>query len=75
MTAERTMREGTAPANDRADAEQASENDDPFAIIDEMRAAFADVPDEEIERETAKAIDEVRAEMAAERAREASADG
>lgn len=37
-----------------------------FAVIDRMRAAFADVPTEEIEREAAKAVAEVRAEMAAE---------
>ena len=33
-----------------------------FAVIDEIRAAFADVPEEEIERELAKAIAEVRQE-------------
>ena len=33
-----------------------------FAILDETRAAFKDVPPEEIEREVAKAIAEVRAE-------------
>jgi prevent-host-death family protein len=38
-----------------------------FAILDEMQAAFADVSEEEIERETAKALAEVRAEMRAER--------
>ena len=38
-----------------------------FAVLDRMRAAFKDVPPEEIERETAKAVAEVRAEMAAER--------
>lgn len=38
-----------------------------FAVVDRMRAAFADVSTEEIERETAKALAEVRAEMAAER--------
>jgi hypothetical protein len=33
-----------------------------FAVIDEAREAFKDVPPEEIEREVAKAIAEVRAE-------------
>ena len=36
-----------------------------FKIIDEMRAAFADVPDEELEREVDKALTQVRAEKAA----------
>jgi prevent-host-death family protein len=44
-----------------------------FAVIDRMREAFADVPTEEIERETAKAVAEVRAEMAAEREKRALA--
>ena len=38
-----------------------------FAVVDRMRAAFADVPTEEIEREAARAVADVRAEMAAER--------
>ena len=38
-----------------------------FKIMDEVRAAFADVPPEELEREAKKALDEVRAEMRAER--------
>ncbi len=38
-----------------------------FAVIDEMRAAFKDVPPEELEREAEKALEEVRAEMRAER--------
>ena len=33
-----------------------------FAVIEEARAAFADVPDEEVEREVEKALAEVRAE-------------
>lgn len=33
-----------------------------FKVLDEMRDAFKDVPPEEIEREVAKAIAEVRAE-------------
>ena len=44
------------------------EEEDPFAILDEMAAAFRGVPAEEIERETEKALAEVRAEMRAERA-------
>lgn len=38
-----------------------------FKVIDEMRAAFKDVPPEEIEREADRALTEVRAEMRAER--------
>lgn len=53
----------------RYDAERAAD----FAIVDQMRAAFADVPDDELEREIAKAIAEVRAEMREERARAAHA--
>lgn len=33
-----------------------------FAVIDQMRAAFRDVPPEEIEREATSALAEVRAE-------------
>ena len=36
--------------------------DERFKVLDEMREAFKDVPPEEIEREVAKAIAEVRAE-------------
>jgi prevent-host-death family protein len=36
-------------------------------VVDAMREPFRDVPPEEIERETAKAVAEVRAEMRAER--------
>jgi antitoxin (DNA-binding transcriptional repressor) of toxin-antitoxin stability system len=32
-----------------------------FAILDEIRAAFADVPDEELEREVDRAFQEARA--------------
>ena len=35
-----------------------------FTVIDEMRAAFADVPGDELEREVEKAVAEVRAENA-----------
>ena len=38
-----------------------------FAILDEFRAPFKDVPPEEIEREVELALAEVRAEMRAER--------
>jgi prevent-host-death family protein len=38
-----------------------------FAVFDEIGAAFAGVPAEEIERETAKTLAEVRAERRAER--------
>lgn len=37
-----------------------------FKVIDEIQAAFADLPGEELEREIAKALAEVRAEMRAE---------
>jgi prevent-host-death family protein len=43
------------------------ERDEAFAVIGRMRAAFADVATEEIEREVAKAVAEVRAELEAER--------
>jgi hypothetical protein len=38
-----------------------------------MREAFADVPEAELEREVAKAVAEVRAEMAEERQKRAMA--
>jgi prevent-host-death family protein len=44
-----------------------------FAVLDRMRAAFADVPEEELEREVAKVVAEVRAEMNAERQKRAMA--
>jgi len=40
---------------------------DPFAILDEIGEAFKDVPPEEIEREVAESVREVREEMQAER--------
>jgi prevent-host-death family protein len=40
-----------------------AERDNDFAILDEMREAFKDVPAEEIEREVATAINEVRKEQ------------
>lgn len=36
-----------------------------FAIIEQMQAAFAGVPDEELEREVEKAVAEARAEIRA----------
>lgn len=47
------------------------EDEDPWAVIDRMREAFKDVPDEEIERETDRIIARIRAENRA--AREAAA--
>jgi prevent-host-death family protein len=45
-----------------------------FKVIDRMRAAFADVPEEEIDREVDRAIAEIRAEdEAAEREARAKA--
>ncbi len=44
-----------------------AEREADFAVIDEMRTAFKDVPPEEIEREAARALAEVRAEIRAER--------
>lgn len=46
-----------------------AEREERFRIIDVMRAAFADVPDEELEREINKAFAEARAERRAERER------
>ena len=43
------------------------EQDDDDAVFYEIAAAFADVPDEELEREVDKAVAEVRAEMRRER--------
>lgn len=47
----------------RYDAERASD----FAVLDRIAAAFADVPEDELERETVKALAEARAELRAER--------
>ncbi len=44
---------------DRRDLDRAER----FGIIHEMRAEFADTPTEEIEREAARSIAEVREEM------------
>ena len=44
-----------------------------FAIIDEIRAAFKDVPDEELEREVARAVAEARAKLREEAKRGAAA--
>ncbi|MDP9474044.1 MAG: type II toxin-antitoxin system Phd/YefM family antitoxin [Chloroflexota bacterium] len=48
---------------DQLDAEREAD----FAVVDELREAFKDVPPEELEREAERAIAEVRAEMRAER--------
>ena len=53
---------------DQLDEERAEQ----FSIIDEMRAAFRDVPDEEIEREVARTIAGIRAERRARHDRSAS---
>ena len=47
----------------RYDAEREAD----FAVIDRLRAAFHDVPDEELERELARAQAEARAELRVER--------
>jgi prevent-host-death family protein len=46
-----------------------AERDQDFAVLDEVGAAFKDVPVGELERQVAKALAEVRAEMRAERDR------
>lgn len=53
---------------DQLDRERAER----FGVIDEMRQVFAGVPEEEIERETDRALAQVRAEMRAEREQAAS---
>lgn len=45
-----------------------------FAVLDSIRAAFKDVPPEELEREAQRALDDVRAELRAER-NQAAEDG
>ena len=42
-----------------------------FKIVQESRAAFQDVPDEELQRQVNKAVAEARSELAAERKRAA----
>jgi prevent-host-death family protein len=54
---------------DRLDRERAER----FTVIDELRQAFAGVPDEELEREAERALAEVRAERRAERGQGATA--
>lgn len=53
---------------DRLDRERAER----FKVIDEMRAAFAGVPPEEIEREAERSVAEARAELRAEQERSAA---
>lgn len=47
----------------RYDAERATD----FAVLDRIAAAFADVPDDELEREVTKAVAEARADLRKER--------
>jgi prevent-host-death family protein len=54
---------------ERLDAERAER----FKVVDEFRAAFADVSPEEIEREAAKAVAEARKKLRAERVARQSA--
>lgn len=49
---------------DRYDADRAAD----FAVLEEIGAAFKDVPPDELEREVAKALAEAREEMRAENA-------
>ena len=44
-----------------------AERSERFTVLDRIGAAFADVPDEELEREVAKAVAAVRAELQTER--------
>ena len=56
------MREQDEPMTQTVKAmEEQRERD--FAALDRTRAAFADVPDEELEREVDKAVSEVRTEL------------
>jgi prevent-host-death family protein len=50
-----------------------AEREKDFAIIDEIRAAFKDVPDEELEREVTRAVAEARAKLREEARRGATA--
>ncbi len=52
--------------------ERDTEREARFEAIREISRAFADVPDEELKRETALALAEARAELAAERKRGAA---
>lgn len=54
---------------DRFDRERAER----FGVIDEMRQAAAGVPDDELEREADRALEDVRTEMRAEREQAAAA--
>ncbi len=44
-----------------------AEREADFAVVARMRAAFSDVPDDEIEREVARAVGEARTELRLER--------
>lgn len=48
------------------------EREERFRILDEVRTAFADIPSEELEREAARAIAEVRADRRARNGHSAS---
>lgn len=61
------LREGSPGKTDRELLEALAINQLGDAALAEIRAAFADVPEEEIEREAVKATREARHEMAAER--------
>jgi hypothetical protein len=64
---------GLVSAEDLRRLEQLDrEREADFVVVDEVRVAFRDVPDEEIEQEVDRALAKVRAEMRAERERAAS---
>ncbi|MFT4041017.1 MAG: hypothetical protein QM692_22735 [Thermomicrobiales bacterium] len=55
------------PAIDRQSMRPDARQEELIHLIEELRAVFRDVPADELERETAKAVAEVKAEMRAER--------
>lgn len=59
------MGELNPEAGTRQPAEPGASQEDPWAVIDRIQAAFADVPIEEIEAEFDRAIAEIRAEARA----------
>ena len=56
-----------SPADLQRLTQMDEEDREAWAVVNAMRAAFQDVPQEEIEREAARSVAEVRAEMRAER--------
>lgn len=59
---------GIVSARDLERLKRMDEKDrDLWSVVDEMREAFKDVPPEELEREAARSLAEVREEMRAER--------